>query len=136
MATPAPAPPSKPEAVQRLAQAQHNYRLYQELKLGGRYPDWTVTVLFYAAMHLAEAYLAEREPGVFHRIKGHQDRLTAIGLKLPLVYGAYRHLHNQSTVARYHPDQPKPTPAEIEHSETEFIRIADELRHRGISVTL
>lgn len=136
MAAPVPTPPSKPEAIQRLAQAQHNYRPYQELKLGGRYPDWTATVLFYAAMHLIEAYLAEREPGTFHRMKGHQDRLTAVGLKLPMVYAAYRHLHNQSTVARYHPDQPKPTPAEIEHSEREFVRIVDELRRRGMSITL
>jgi hypothetical protein len=94
-----------------------------------------VTVLFYAVMHLVEAYLAEREPGAFQWMKSHQDRLTAVGLRLPPIYGAYRRLHNQSTVARYHPDQPKPAPTEIAHSETEFVRIVDELRRRGLGFT-
>ena len=135
-APPPPTPPSNPAALQRLTQAQHNYGLYRELKRIGRYPDWTVTVLFYTAMSLVEAYLAEKEPPTFHRIKSHQDRNDAVALKLPRIYGHYRVLHNLSTVARYHPEEPKPTGSEIAQGEAGLTQIVAEIRRLGIDVTL
>ena len=43
-----------------LDQARQDYTLNQELKRRGQYLDWAVTVLFYTALHLAEACLVEK----------------------------------------------------------------------------
>src|SRR5437588_7560509 len=111
MATPAPpTPPSKPDALLHLPQARDNYRLYQELKQGGQHLDWAVTVLFYTALHLAEAYLAETISSAFARPKGHEERSAAIRKHLPQIYGDYQFLRTRSTWARYHVQKPKPNP--------------------------
>jgi hypothetical protein len=135
-APPPPSPPSNPAASRWLTQARHNYSLYRELKGVGRHPDWTVTVLFYTAMSVVEAYLAEKELPTFHRIRSHQDRNDAVAMKLQRIYGHYRVLHNMSTVARYHPEEPEPTAGEIAHGEAGLMKIVAEVRRLGLDVTL
>jgi hypothetical protein len=96
-----PVPPSKPEAIRHLVQARSDYGLYQELKPRGEYLDRTVTALFYTALHLAEAGLAEH----FQRggLKSHAQRDSAIYRHLRPIYAEYDPLHTRSNWARYHP---------------------------------
>lgn len=129
-----PVPPSKPEAIRHLNQARSDYRLYQELKQRAECLDWAVTALFYAALHLAEAALAEH----FHRSgpKSHVQRDAAIYRHLRPIYTEYDQLHTRSNWARYHPQKPKPTPELLQRYETEwFARIADHLSQLGITVS-
>lgn len=132
---PPPTPPSKPAALSHLAQARHNYHLYQELRTGGTHLDWAVTLLFYTVLHLAETYLAERASSAFDLPKGHEERSAAIGRHLPQIYDDYRFLQIRSTWARYDIDRPKPTPALVQQCETQqFARIVAELGRLGINL--
>ena len=127
-------PPSKPEAIRHLAQARSDYGLYQELKRRGEYLDWAATALFYTALHLAEAGLAEH----FQRggLKSHAQRDSAIYRDLRPIYAEYDQLHTRSNWARYHPQKPKPTPELLQRYETEwFARIADHRSQLGITLT-
>jgi hypothetical protein len=127
------APPSKPEAVRHLAQARHDYALYQELLGRAEYLDWAVTALFYTALHLAEACLAEQfQSG---GPKSHAQRDAAIYRRLRPIYPEYDHLHTRSNWARYHPQKPKPTAELLRQYETEwFVPIADHLSRLGITI--
>jgi hypothetical protein len=81
-------PPSKPEAIGHLLQARSDYGLYQELKQQGKYLDGVVTALFYTALHLAEAGLAEH----YQRggPKSHAQRDAAIYRDLRPIYEGNR----------------------------------------------
>ncbi len=128
-------PPLKPEAHLHLVQARQNYHLYQALKQGSQHLDWAVTVLFYTALHLAEAYLAENTSDAFSRPRGHEERSAAIRRHLPQIYSDYQFLRTRSTWARYHVQKPKPGPELVQRYETEqFARIAGELRRLGFSL--
>jgi hypothetical protein len=133
MATPAPpTPPSNPDALLHLAQARQNYQLYQELKRGGQHLDWAVTLLFYTALHLTEAYLVERASSAFDLPRGHEERSAAIRRALPQIHADYQFLRTRSTWARYHIHKPKPTPELLRQYETQpFARIVAELRRLG-----
>jgi hypothetical protein len=135
MAAPSPPePPSKPEAIRHLVQARSDYGLYQELKRRGEYLDWAVTALFYTALHLAEAGLAEHFPR--GGLKSHAQRDSAIYRDLRPIYAEYDQLHTRSNWARYHPQKPKPTPELLQRYETEwFARIADHLSQLGITLS-
>ncbi|HEV8574210.1 MAG TPA: hypothetical protein VGR43_05820 [Dehalococcoidia bacterium] len=127
-------PVSKPRALAHLEQAQHNHGLFQHLRADGRYPDWAVTALFYAALHLVEAYLVETSTG-FDGTRDHLQRDSQIGLKIPRVYRDYSYLQMRSQWARYRVDKPKPTPAELQRYETErFAPIVAELTRLGVEL--
>jgi hypothetical protein len=132
---PSPTPPSKPAALQHLAQVRDNYRLYQELKSSGTHLDWAVTVLFYTVLRLVEAYLAETSPAVAHGYRTHAQRDVVVYQRIRSIYSEYDFLHTRSTWARYHVDKPKPTSELVQQYETQqFARIVGELRRLGISL--
>jgi hypothetical protein len=80
MPTPSPgALPSKPLAVQHLTRARQNYDTYQRLKTSGQALDWAVTILFYAALHLVQAYFVEQAVTAFDAPQTHQERTLRIG---------------------------------------------------------
>ena len=54
-----PANPVGQNAQDRLDQAAHNYRLYQQLLADGVFLDWALTALFYSALHLVNAHAIE-----------------------------------------------------------------------------
>jgi hypothetical protein len=91
-----------PETHEHLQQAQHNQALIQQLS-GTPYQDWVVTVAFYTAAHLIEAWLATKN---LHPL-GHVVRLQYIrdwwGREpaLQSVFRPYRELQTQSEKARY-----------------------------------
>ena len=65
------------------------------------YSDWAITVLFYAALHYVDAFLAHvgiRNPG------GHSNREQYIQSRPELqpIYNEYSRLKNRSASARYY----------------------------------
>ena len=48
-----------PQPAEHIAQAEKNERLYENL-IGTEFNDWAIVSLFYAALHYADAYFAQR----------------------------------------------------------------------------
>ena len=128
----APPPPWKRDIPHHLAQARHNFRLYQMLKDEGEFLDWAVTALFYAALHLIQACLIDIAADAFDYPRSHEQRGSFIRRRLNEIWSAYRFLQNQSNRARYHPDQPKPTVLRLQQCEAnQFAAIVAALERRG-----
>lgn len=136
MSSPFPAtPPLKVTAAKHLTRARQNYETYGRLKRSGQDLDWAVTVLFYTALHLAQAYFVQQAATSFDIPRNHQERSTHVGLKLPPIYRHYRTLEDHSRRARYEPDYVPLTPEAIQTLEDrDFVPITVALRQRGISL--
>ena|SRR5437899_7371400 len=126
-------PPSKPQALLHLAQARQNHDLYQQLKREGKHLDWAVTVLFYTALHLIQAYLVELAATGFDIPKDHEDRDRYVRRKLTPIFSDYSLLQTRSNWARYQPNKPKPTVDLVqEYQDLQFARIVAHLRQLGV----
>lgn len=86
-----------PNRADHIAKAQANESLSVALQAGGSL-DWSVTVLFYAALHLVEATLA---PQMHSRTHVERDATIRRHLQLRPIYGHYRELKERSLQARY-----------------------------------
>ena len=91
--------PSKEEHIQ---QAVHNQQLCGVLDKA-EYPDWSVTVMFYCALHHVDAVLAKELTGQSQHPKrhGHRGRAMAMLQVLKPLYPDYRLLETRSRMARY-----------------------------------
>ncbi len=135
MAAAPPPPPWKQNIPHHLTQARHNLRLYHKRKDEGEFLDWAVSALFYTALHLIQACLLEIASDAFDFPKNHEQRDVFIRRKLSNVWLPYNFLQNQSTRARYHPDQPKPTALKLQQYEADqFATIVEALERRGITL--
>src|SRR5438874_856762 len=95
-ALPPSTPPLKPEALEHCSRARQNFRLYEELKGREEYLDWAITLLFYTALHLVQAYLVQIATSGFDIPHGHEDRMRTIRLRLIQVDRQYSHLESRS----------------------------------------
>jgi len=86
-----------PSRADHLAKAQANESLSVALQSGASL-DWSVTVLFYAALHLVEATLA---PQAHSRTHVERDATIRQHPQLRPIYGHYRELKERSLQARY-----------------------------------
>ena len=86
--------PSRPD---HLAKAESNQILSRALQAGPNV-DWSVTILFYAALHLVEATLAPQTHSPSHR-----DRFANIRRdpRLQPIHDDYRYLYDMSLRSRY-----------------------------------
>jgi hypothetical protein len=86
-----------PTAQDHLAKAESNERLSTTLQ-GSGHLDWSVTVLFYAALHLVEATLAPSSHS-----RNHTERALTVRThpNLRPIFFHYRELYNRSLDARY-----------------------------------
>jgi hypothetical protein len=133
MAAAPPPAPWKRNVPHHLAQARHNFRLYQKLRDEGEFLDWAVIALFYTALHLIQACLIDIAANAFDYPRSHEQRDAFIRRKLSEVWLSYNFLQNQSTRARYHPDQPKPTVRTLQECEADQLAtITAALERRGI----
>lgn len=81
-------------------QAQHNEAFVRSFDLDTTpYLDWVVTAMFYAALHLIDAYLATKDVH-FSTHRGRDSLIWAVRELRP-IYGAYRRLKHRSEEARY-----------------------------------
>src|SRR5262249_15897354 len=62
-----------------------------------RFPDWTVTVSFYRALHLVQVLLARKG----HHGSSHVRRNRVLKTHFPPVWNDYRPLYSYSRIARY-----------------------------------
>jgi hypothetical protein len=86
-----------PSRRAHIAQAEHNEALCRAIG-GSQYADWAVTALFYAALHLVDAYLAPNVHPKTHTVRrGLVD--TVAGLRP--IRDQYRELEERSRDARY-----------------------------------
>jgi hypothetical protein len=130
-----PTPPFQALASRHLARARQHYAAYQRLKASSEDLDWAVTILFYTALHLVQAYFAITAATAFDLPRTHQERLTRIGLRLTPVYKHYRTLEDLSKQARYEPDPIPLTPEAVQqYVDFEFVPIVVELRQRGVDL--
>ncbi len=86
-----------PTLNQHLSQAESNERFAEPITaLPARFPGWEVTVLFYSALHYADAFLATQ--GIHPR--SHDSRIASVKLYTG-AWEDYRHLYRLSLAARY-----------------------------------
>jgi hypothetical protein len=85
-----------PSRQQHIGQAEHNEALFHALE-ATNFTDWAVTALFYAALHLVDAFLWPV------RLPSHARRGTFIAPSsdLSAMYAHYRELQDRSEDARY-----------------------------------
>jgi hypothetical protein len=128
-------PPAKPLALEHLAKARRNYKVYLDLKQKGEHLDWAVVVLFYTALHLVQAYLVENAKTKFDIPEDHRARDPCIWRKLRPIYNQYNTLLSRSKTARYDPSSAVTTPQELQECELQqFARIAAELSALGVKL--
>jgi hypothetical protein len=121
--------------LKHLLQARQNYKLYQELKQGGEHLDWAVTVLFYAALHVVQAYFVESAASEAEIPRDHVERDSAIWRELRPIVNQYSFLKTRSMWARYALDKPKPTPLLLEQYESrQFADVLSELGRLGFTL--
>jgi hypothetical protein len=108
--------PSKDEHLDR---AQDNEALANSLDLNANINvDWAITILFYAALHYVDAFLAVKS----HHPPNHDSRDSEIQTNgsLSVIYSDYRRLKDRSIAARYgcanfHRNQFPPIKAKFEN---------------------
>ena len=89
-----------PNKESHLSNAMHNKNFFEDI-IGdnSEYYDWSATVIFYCAVHLVEAYFAEKNVHHF----SHSDRKDDIYLDASLnkIKLPYKQLESLSRSARY-----------------------------------
>lgn len=91
----------KATAREHLAKAQRNERLSSELKqLPEQYRDWQIIAVFYAAVHLVQAYLRDKTT-MYPQTHEERDRLISSLETLRAIYPNYQELKHLSVTARY-----------------------------------
>ena len=123
-----------------LDRANLNLELAADLleTFGQKYYDWTVTVLFYVAVHLIEAKLACNDVHSGH----HKERKKSMQRDrvLNAVMREYNDLYNRSRDARYGRNAPLPFKvfykSDVRRSFMDVRSIADGLDYRGALSTL
>ena len=89
-----------PGRQEHLDKWRHNEGLSQQLE-PGPYQDWSVTTMFYAALHLVEAYFASQTPPVQTRSHANRNRMVQGDANLGPVSQDYLELYDRSRDARY-----------------------------------
>lgn len=89
-----------PDTRVHLNQADHNERFFDSFDRT-TYSDWAITVLFYAALHYVDAFLAHAG---FTYPGGHptRDGLVNSVTQLRTISSEYFRLKNRSSSARYY----------------------------------
>lgn len=95
-----------PPAQEHLDQVRHNQGLIHTLRNSTSFLDWTITVAFYTALHLVEAYFDHR----YSRHSSTHARRESMMRRQPElrpVYNAYRDLRTRSEDSRYRCTAPR-----------------------------
>ena len=89
-----------PSRQEHLDKWRHNEGLSRQLDLGP-YQDWSVTTMFYAALHLVEAYFASQTPPVQTHSHVSRNKIVQSDANLAPVWQDYLELYDRSRDARY-----------------------------------
>ena len=87
-----------PPKEEHLRQAAHNREFYDAIS-PSQFTDWSVTALFYAALHNIDAYLAEND----YHPRTHEKRFMLVNTlhNLRVIADEYMVLRDESEAARY-----------------------------------
>ncbi len=88
-----------PNRREHLAKADANAETLASIAAERSSPEWAITVAFYRAVHLVEAWSALRDR--HHR--NHRRRNETVNRLLPEIAADYGELYEASRVARYDP---------------------------------
>jgi len=89
-----------PSKTRHRQQALHNYAVYEYLNASPQATtDWQITVLFYAALHYVDAYLANID--VHPRSHEDRDAYVSVLADLRHVASSYLQLRDRTMDARY-----------------------------------
>jgi hypothetical protein len=90
------------------------------------YPDWEVTTLFYAAVHLVDAYLAtlKQHPTAHTSRSGRNARNDMVYRYLPSIAVEYIQLFQLSKAARYGYSKQMIVPDDVDDAEDWFKAVA------------
>jgi hypothetical protein len=89
-----------PTSDQHYRKALKNIDFYESVS--STHPDWAMTGLFYAALHLVDAYLATKTvDGLHPENHNHRDDCLGKVSELKPIYGHYRALQDFGHRARY-----------------------------------
>lgn len=128
-----PPPELSADAERHLQKARENYALFQELLADGTL-DWAVTVLFYSAPQLVDAWFVEYGFGV---PRDHQERRLWVRQHLRFLWDRgrtpYRDLEDASRDARYNLREFTPEQVQRLH-DREFGHIEAQMRNRGVGL--
>jgi hypothetical protein len=110
-----------------LVQAQGNESFYEDIGADrSTTPDWAMTVLFYAALHYAQA-------AVFHlqgsNPSNHQALKSVIRKTFGAIAAEYETLEDASRRARYECEKPKPN--ELQVAQQRVREIANEIAKKA-----
>lgn len=116
--------------------ARHTHDLSRRLEVAPEDVDWALTLLFYAAMHLVQAYAVEFcDQNLRHFVpRSHSDRERFVALHLPAaLFTPYKRLYSGSMRARY--ELYLPTLEELHrYWDLAFEPLRGELQQRGFSL--
>src|SRR3989304_1861252 len=104
-----------PTRAQHLAQANRNRTLYEALgaqDVAER--EWLVVLLFYAVLHVVEAWFANY--GIHAKTHGERDARISTHPDLRVIYGRYRQLRIDSINARYNCWRPSLNDVQTAHN--------------------
>lgn len=88
--------------MQHKFKGEHNEQFLVTLENSSEFIDWKFVVLYYSALHFADAYIAKKGIPI---ISSHQERRKYYSKKLsPEEFASYKRLENYSKIARYHPE--------------------------------
>lgn len=91
----------KATEAQHLQKAAHNWQLSSALKtLDGDYKAWEIITVFYAAVHLVQAYLRAKTTA-YPQTHQERDELIVADPGLNAIHRQYRELKRLSVIARY-----------------------------------
>jgi hypothetical protein len=108
-----------PTVREHLAQCEHNQASLDHLLHADQFPDWVVTVCFYKAVHLIDAFLAAN-PGPLSHPNKHEARGQALskaqkaGTLPRSVWIHYQSLWDLSLKARY--QCVRLSPGDVQHA--------------------
>ena len=92
-----------PRLDAHIAKAVHNIKTMKLLTGDNTTKDWVVTVAFYAALHIVDAVLYEKNTGLGRHGRDHatRDQTVKYDNRFTQIWRCYRPLQNESIVARY-----------------------------------
>ncbi|MBI5408068.1 MAG: hypothetical protein HZA14_01730 [Nitrospirae bacterium] len=115
-----------PTVKQHIKKSQYNESFFEDVK--DNYQDWAITGLFYASLHLIEAFLALK--GI--HVENHVERSKYFSRikELKPLYHEYKSLYEYSVNARY-----KMTPLSLDNINDSYKLFYEPLKNTIIKLT-
>lgn len=104
----------------------HNKKFSDDIvhSFQSQYNDWSITSLFYSALHLINAYFYKHN---ILRPINHRKRSETVKKELPLIHSEYQRLRELSEHARYKVRYSSITDADVLRAQAHFQKIVEHI---------